>query len=462
MSKLSLLDLGFFLTETEASPKHVGALMIFSKPSGASEDFTEALYHELTASSEVCAPFNQVVQFPRFGAPYWATDPDFDIRNHVFHRQLPAPGGDASLRELVSELHTPLMARDKPIWEFHIIDGLDDAHFALYMRIHHAYADGMSMSAWLLQSLNKSPRAKRAKFVWMQSEASAPEQGDTGFSLTTLAKSLTGSTYKQIKMLAGLSKLSTQLALEGFKLTKNAVAVPFKASHNTPLTGQVTAGRQVATAKVSMERVNRIRKLTRSTLNHVALTCIDGALHRYLDECGASLEEPITIQMPVNLRQKGDAARGNKIGIVLVDLARRTSDPYERLRDIGFTLRNVRYQIDGVPSSSVIAYTLALGTAAQLAELLNLSDVVPPLGNTLVSNVPGPRQPLYLKGAKLESMYPISALTPANHMNITLFSYDKHLHFGLVATRALPHLDKLSDYIVDAFVELETAIAPLN
>ena len=209
-----------------------------------------------------------------------------------------------------------------------------------------------------------------------------------------------------------------------------------------------------------MTRVNKIRKQTRSTLNHVALTCIDGALHRYLEECGADISEPITIQMPVNLRRPGDRSMGNKIGIVLVELAKKTTDPYERLREIGFTLRNVRYQVDGVPPASVIAYTVLLGSFAQLTEFLKIDDRLPPLGNTLVSNVPGPSTPLYLRGAKLEEMYPISALTPGCHLNITLYSYDGRLQFGLVASSALPKLEILSDYIHDAFAELDDAVSP--
>ena len=211
---------------------------------------------------------------------------------------------------------------------------------------------------------------------------------------------------------------------------------------------------------VDMERVHRLRKLTRSTLNHIALTCIDGALHRYLQDCGADINEPITIQMPVNLRQSGDDSFGNKIGIVLVELASKTTDPYERLREIGFTLRNVRYQIDGVPPASVMAYTVLLGGVSLIGEALKLGDVLPPLGNTLVSNVPGPAKALYLKGAKLEEMYPISALTPSNHLNITLYSYDGRLQFGLVATTAMPNLDILGNYIHDAFDDLEEAVSP--
>ena len=143
-----------------------------------------------------------------------------------------------------------------------------------------------------------------------------------------------------------------------------------------------------------MQRIDAIRKRTRSTLNHVALTCLDGALHRYLVDLGVQLKRPITIQMPVNLRREGDKAAGNKIGIIQVELSSPTEDPYVRLRNIGFSLRNVRTMIDSVVPAAIESYTVITGLVAQLAELLGLSNVLPPMGTTLVSNVPGPKHAL--------------------------------------------------------------------
>ena len=260
------------------------------------------------------------------------------------------------------------------------------------------------------------------------------------------------------KQILGVGRLATMLFLESVKLTKNAIALPFVAYGDTPLTGQVTSGRQFATATVSMERINRIRNITRSTLNHVALTCMDGALHRYLQNQGIQLQQPITIQMPVNLRAEGEHSAGNKIGIIQVELSQPTDDPYVRLRNIGFSLRNVRSMIDSVVPEAIESYTLITGLFGQITEMLQLSNHLPPLGNTLVSNVPGPKQHLYIKGAKMEEMHPISTLPPSNLLNVTLFSYAGELTFGLVATDELPNLDKLAEFVLEAFTELEKAV----
>ncbi len=273
-----------------------------------------------------------------------------------------------------------------------------------------------------------------------------------------MARSLLGDLAGAGKHVLGIGRLAAMLLLESVKLTKNAISLPFVADGNTPLTGQVTAGRQFATTSVSMERVSLIRTRTRSTLNHVALTCLDGALHRYLRDEGVDLQRPITIQMPVNLRKEGDQRAGNKIGIIQVELSPPTDDPYIRLRNIGFSLRNVRTMIDSVEPEAIESYTLITGVVGQLAEMLKLSNHLPPTGNTLVSNVPGPAEYLYLKGARLEELHPISTLPAGNLLNITLFSYAGQLFFGLIATDELPNLERLSAYVAEAFTELEQSV----
>jgi hypothetical protein len=190
----------------------------------------------------------------------------------------------------------------------------------------------------------------------------------------------------------------------------------------------------------------------------VALTCLDGALRRYLSDQGVELKRPITIQMPVNLRREGEKTAGNKIGIIQVELSPPTDDPYVRLRNIGFSLRNVRTMIDSVAPEGIESYTILTGLVAQIAEMLKLSNTLPPMGNTLVSNVPGPKEHLYLKGAKMEEMHPISTLPPSNLLNITLFSYAGDLFFGLIATDELPNLQRLGLYVQEAFTELETSV----
>ncbi|MBE2258323.1 MAG: wax ester/triacylglycerol synthase family O-acyltransferase [Rhodobacteraceae bacterium] len=457
MSKLSLLDVAFFVAESEASPKHVGGLMICKRPARSPTGFAADLYRELLTFTKVEAPFNRVIHFSLTGMPTWQEVAAVDLEQHLFyHRLRRGKNGRQDLYRLVSELHQPMLDRSRPLWEVHLIDGLSARRFALYVKMHHASADGVTMVRWAADSLAPAASDLQLRPMWSVRHAAAEQREKRRKEKMT--QSLLGELTGVGKRLLGIGRLAAMLLLESVKLTKNAISLPFVADGNTPLTGQVTAGRQFATASVAMQRVKEICARTRSTLNHVALTCLDGALHRYLADEGVDLKRPITIQMPVNLRKAGEHGTGNKIGIIQVELSPPTDDPYVRLRNIGFSLRNVRSMIDSVAPDAIESYTLITGVVGQLAEMLGLSNRLPPTGNTLVSNIPGPREYLYIKGARMEELHPISTLPAGNLLNITLFSYAGQLFFGLIATDELPNLERLSAYVADAFSELEQSV----
>lgn len=456
MSRLSFLDLAFFLTESAESPKHVAGLMIFKKPANSSAQWVHNLAEELARHDQPVAPFNLVIDFRAIGGPRWRKVEHFAIEDHLFYHHPESVLSERELFAYCAGLHEPLMDRTKPMWEYHIIDRVSGGRFAVYSKMHHAYADGVTMSRWGVESLNTTASSRALKAIWELPERQREQE--TQASRRALFGKLLRSLNNWRQIIAGTTKLTAQLALEQVGLTRNAVALPFRAVENTPLTGAVTAGRQFATAHVPMKRIEKIKGMTRCTLNHIALTCIDGALRRYLSDNGIELERPLSIQMPVNLRDENDKVSGNKIGIVLVDLAPSDSDPYTRLREIGFTLRNVRNQIDGVPPIAVAQYTALLAVLIELIQLVRLDRVLPAIADTLVSNVPGPSRPLYLKGARMEQSLPISTLPPGNQLNITLYSYSGTLHFGLVASDQVRDLEQLGRYIEDAFIELEEAV----
>jgi len=458
MSKLSLLDLGFFIAESEASPKHVGGLLIFKRPARSAAAFVKNLYREYLTFTDVKPPFNRVINFSLSAMPHWQATTTVDLNQHVFYHTLPKSNNDRkALYDFVSKLHTPMLDRSRPLWEVHVIDGLPEGLFAIYQKMHHAYADGVTMARWTAEGLTPSPTEMELTPVW-----TLKHSGHGGGKREKANHELLQMTWKEVtgntRRFLGIGRLAAMLFLESVKLTKNAIALPFVSSAKTPLTGQVTSGRQFASAGVSMERVNAIRTRTRSTLNHIALTCLDGALRHYLKDQGVELRRPITIQMPVNLRKDGEKTAGNKIGIIQVELSPPTDDPYVRLRNIGYSLRNVRTMVDSVAPEAIESYTIITGLVAQIAEMLKLSNQMPPMGNTLVSNVPGPKEHLYIRGARMEEMHPISTLPPSNLLNITLFSYAGDLFFGLIATDELPNLERLGTYVQEAFTELEKSV----
>jgi WS/DGAT/MGAT family acyltransferase len=455
MRRLSFLDLAFFIMESEASPKHVGGLSIYSIPEGEGKTWVRGYFEDQLSRREIKPPFNYLIDFKALGGPCWREDEEPDIRNHLYYQRSKRVMSDEALYELTARLHEPLMDRSKPLWEFHFIDNLKDNRFAVYTKIHHALADGVTLSRWLTHNMSDSPDIEVPTAIWEQPDAGVRQRKK---ERENVFKALAKGANQWRQVLLGVNKLVAQLALEGAGLTTNAVSIPFKAKEETPLTGRVTADRQFATASIDMERLNTLRKATRCTLNHVALTCIDGALRRYLADHGIEFERPLSIQMPVNLRDKNDKISGNMVGMVLVDLAPNTDDPYTRLREIGFTLRAVRNQIDGVPAVAVAQYTAVMVVLMELLEVLRLSRVLPAISDTLVSNVPGPADYQYMSGARLEQSLPASTLAPGSQLNITLYSYAGTLFLGLVATKKVENLASLATYIEEAFEELEKAV----
>lgn len=464
MSRLSLLDLAFFIAESEASPKHVAGLHIHQIPKGlkgGGATFAKQLYEEFLTHTDVQAPFNQIINFvsPTL-MPSWNSAESVDLAQHVFFHKMKAGANDReALYALTSRLHEPVLDRSRPLWEVHVIAGLWDRQFAVYYKMHHAVADGITMTRWGVESLRTTAEDDAVTPVWTLDHT----RRSSGLkSKKRLDQAVAGTVWKQLtansKRAVGIGRLTAMLALEAVKLTKNAIALPFMASGGTPFTGNATPGRQFATAAVPMARIDAIRKVSRATLNHVALTCLDGAMHRYLADEGITLDRPITIQMPVNLRREGEKSGGNKIGIILVDLSPPTDDAYVRLRNVGYSLRNVRAMIDAVAPEAVETYTILTGLLGQLAGMLKLADVITPMGNTLVSNVPGPAERLYLKGAPLLEMHPVSTLPATHLLNITLFSYAGTLYFGLIATDAMPNLGRLAAYVEEEIAALEQAV----
>ena len=169
MSTLSLMDLAFFISESDASPKHVAGVQICKKPPKAKPNFVKSIYDSYLTFTDVAAPFNRVINFTLSAMPSWKTVDTVDLREHIFFHKLPAKANDrTALYELISSLHTPVLDRTKPLWEVHVIDGLWDGQFALYQKMHHAYADGVTMSRWgiTIICICKSKSSRTLRTAW--------------------------------------------------------------------------------------------------------------------------------------------------------------------------------------------------------------------------------------------------------------------------------------------------------
>mgnify|MGYP000168019879 FL=1 len=452
---LSVVDNGFIVTETKDSPKHIAGLQIYQKPEGAADNFVKNLADTWSQEDDACAPYNLKLNAQNPLSPYWTEDKTFKASNHVEFIQL-NNGSREELYALISKLHEANLDRSKPMWRCVFIEGLSKDRFAIYFSFHHAVLDGISAGKIMERSLSASANEIGRPPFWAMKDN--PYNKKSSRPKPTLMNKLASAATGNAKAVYGLSRISTQLCLEAMGLTKNAISVPFT-SAISPLTGSVTSKRAFTTASLPLDRVNHLRKITRNTLNHIALTCLDGAIHRYLEHIGNPLDGTLTITMPVSLRKEDAKVGGNQIGLVATKLASKTDDPIIRLRDIGVSLQAVRHQIDESPAVSIQAYSLVTNGLAQIADSANVAGLIPPLSHTIVSNVPGPKKPLYLEGAEMLGWYPVSTLGPGHRLNVTMFSYNGKLDFGIIAASDfLPDLNALGRFIYEEFEELEKVV----
>lgn len=459
MNRLSVADSAFISFESEQATMHVAALLIFDLPPRSNEGYCQRLYQRLRRYKKAQYPFDQKVALRAARLPVWETVDHFDIDQHLFYHELDEPADRNTLHELVSSLHEGILERDRPLWEYHVIGGMKKRRFAIYIKIHHAYADGITLSSWINSSFGETRSAKTVTPLWAISHGERKARQSGEFHMIDAGRKLLDQQLLSARVAAGLTRVGSQLLLEKSGLTHNAISLPFSAPR-TRLNEPLTADRQLATASIPIDRVDRIRKAARVSLNQVAISCLDEALNRYLRDLGDAPERPLVIAMPVSLRRggRGEQDRGNEVCMVLVELAAATDDPYIRLRDVGTKLRYVRHQVDELPAQAMMGYSMLMGTIALGVEAVGADKYVSPMSNLVVSNVPGPRRTLYLAGSRLLEHYPVSAIMRDQQLNITLYSYDQGLHFGIVATRKLENLARLGSYIHDAFENLERAV----
>ena len=457
MAKLTPMDYAFLATESPESPKHVAGLQIFEPAKGTrnKSKFVQDLFADLMRHTECTAPFNQKLKVPRIGMPEWVEDEKLEFDYHVRRSVLPKPGSRQQLYEMVSRLHANLLDRSRPLWECHLIEGLEKGRFAIYTKIHHSVADGITAGRFLTNCLSESPDEASITPIWAPRQRKRREREDKSLldDLMGAAKLLKG----QLSTAAGLSKLVLKLKTQALGLNRATLPIPFMAS-TTDLNLPLTKAKTFSSVAFPMDRFKAIGKATDASLNDVLLTVCDMAIQWYLRDHGTTLDKPLVCQIPVSLRREGEEG-GNQIAVALIELGTVSADPVTRLKQIKAGAKDLKEEYGAMDAEVAMIYTLLVQGAAQIADSLKLGGLIPPLGNIMVSNVPGPRETLYLNGARLQEIYPLSTMPPGQASNVTVLSYAGNLNMGVIAGRsALPELEGMTDHMWEAFEALETAV----
>jgi diacylglycerol O-acyltransferase len=448
MKPLGTVDTSFLLAENREMPMHTGGLMLFSYPEGVHEDWLHQTMSGNDDPDAVQPPFNQKLAWPlrRLGLPHWVTDHNLDTHYHVRHSALPKPGRYREMFSLVSRLHSTRLHRDRPLWEAHIIEGVEEDRFALYVKTHHSMIDGVGAMRLLRTCLSSDPNERDMPAPWNMPR---PRRQNVE------SPDARGAVAATAGAMGGVLKFASAVRHRD----KHGMIAPFQ----TPLTilnGRVTGSRRLVAQSWSLSRVKNVAKALNATVNDIFLAMSGGALRRYLIDQDALPEEPLTAMTPVSFRPADADIEGNSFSVVFATLATEIGDPLDRLRAIQKSMGEAKRLLKGMNSADIPIFTSIVALPVLVPHLLRLSGRTRPTFNVTVSNVPGPRERLYWNGAPLEGMYPLSIVTHGQALNITVTSVGDSLDVGIVACRrSVPSAQRLIDHLDEALVELERSAA---
>jgi diacylglycerol O-acyltransferase len=455
-SKLNALDLAFLSLEKPSTPINVASLTILEIPKHYEGNYPLDLMLKLQ-SQPANPPFNQKLSSVHTASlPSWVTDPRFDINYHVRHVALPKPGKLEDLLELTSRLHSQILDRTRPLWEFYLIEGLENDQFAMYLKMHHAAIDGMGgmelMKNWF--NLCADDEVK-APWACMPSHHDKASHASSAGLFGGTAK-LFDDMFSNSRMVQDLSKMLFGQYLKTIGFDNSTSPVPFSAPHsmfNVP----INSTRSFVVKSVSLKEVEALGKQAKATVNDIVLTLCSSALRKYMMDRKALPKRPLVASVPVSVRH--ESGSGNQITYVMANLATDEPDTMTRLDIISKSTKDAKKELVDVsaPAATNFAF-LAQGLVAVMNQL-NISRMMPPAANLIISNVPGPRKPLYFGQAKLKATYPLSVLIDGQALNITVVSYGDSINFGLMACQdTIPDLNVLAEYIESAIDDINGAI----
>jgi diacylglycerol O-acyltransferase len=474
MKQLTGLDASFLYMETASSFGHVSSLSIYEPPDAPDFNAFEAFKARLEDRLPQLEPFRRrLVEVPfELDHPWWANDPDFDLDFHVRHQGLPAPGDDDQLANQVARIIGRPMDRTRPLWEVYVIDGLADGSFAVLTKVHHATIDGASgveMMSILLDTEPDPPAKSAVVDDWKPD--TIPSQFEMfARTMSNLATHPQRAMRVQFAALRRVGEITRNKGLVNVAQTlrrnlraRNGTAnpdgppaLPSISAPATPFNKAITPHRRWAFRSAPLEDIKALKSHLDVTVNDVVMGICAGALRRYLQDHGALPDQPLQSMIPVSIRTGDEPDRWtNRVSGLVAALPTDLDDPLARVAAVNEAMSVAKETFELVPADVLVDLSQfsppAVATrAARVASAMRIADRMNPPVNVVISNVPGPRQPLYMAGAKLRHYYPVSTVSDGIGLNITVMSYLDTLDFGLVSCRELvPDLWDLVDLCIE-------------
>lgn len=470
MKQLGGIDATFLYMETPETPMHVAGLTLYEPPADLSGSFYDHFKEFFLSRMHLAPIFEKKLARTvlELDHPAWVDASEIDISYHLRRATLPAPGNWKQLEALVGDLHSTLLDRSRPLWQFTVIDGLEDGNVAIYSKVHHAAVDGGAGMAIAAALYDMSPQPRKVKPLESKPAARKPTIEERAIlGINDVVQNVMRQQLKAMEAVPQVLGTLTDLLIAKSGSSEGLPGIPDILAPKTPFNVTITAQRSFAARALSLGDAKMIAKATGTKINDVVMAVSAGALRAYLEDHEALPRKPLVAFVPISLRQPGDMDASNQVFGMFCPIATELADPLERLLAIRKNSSDSKALAGMVKDVSPKDCTL-LGAPilfpglAQLYGRTGLADVMPSTTNLTISNVPGPPIPVYCAGAKVLAMFPVSIPIHGIALNITVQSYQDRLDFGITADRrAVPDIDHLGDLLITAMAELKAAAEKL-
>jgi diacylglycerol O-acyltransferase / wax synthase len=501
--KLSVVDSAFLFAETAETPMHVGSLTIVKLPDGYEGDFYEDFKARIASRLDRAKSLRwKLAQTPfDIDRPSWVEDTQFDIDRHVLRGALPEPHDRPTAQRLAGWLHAKALNRARPLWELYVFDGMPDNEAAIYSKMHHALIDGgagAALTEILYDATPESSGIPEAPAAAARTPLKRQDTRDIASSMfaayselwrmpmqgselgklelprsggTDLASVLLDAAIHQVewplRLAANMGEIATayQAAITNAFKPESIKALDLLSAPSTPLNVAISSERSFAGTTISMARVKAVAAKAGGKVNDVVLALSSGVLRRYLLEGEALPKKSLTAFVPISARDPGDAELKNQVFGVVVPLASDVEDPKARLELIVASATSAKKMAN--PLRSLMPHFADIPTfgTPMLLQLLavaygrsRIADNVPPPFNVVVSNVFFSRKPIYMAGARILHVFPMSIPVHGQALNITVHGYVDGLDFGFMAgANVVPDVQHVAEMLTGELDALERA-----
>jgi diacylglycerol O-acyltransferase len=427
------LDAAFLQGEDEepGASLAIASIAVFEGPAPTTAEFSAGLAGRLPLIPRYRQKARELPL--DLGPPVWVDDPDFDLAYHVRRTALPAPGGDAELAALMGRVMSDRLDRDRPLWEYWLIEGLAGGRWALISKVHHSMVDGVSGTDLYRVVLDPTPRPRPPVPDEWRPEAQPGRLSLGARAVTDLAQVPFRLAYGALRLLRSPTALARQTgaALRGL----TALAGALRPAPASSLSGPLSGHRRFAFGRTTVADISTIRHALGGTFNDVVLAAVTAGYRTLLLERGeVPTAHTVRTLVPVSVRPPGaESVRDNQVSLLLAELPVHLADPVERLAAVRQELTALKERHEAEAGSTMVQLA-GVGPFPAVALTVRLAAHLPQrFVVTVTTDVPGPREPLYALGRRMVEVIPYVPIASTLRVGVAIFSYCGEVAFGVTS-----------------------------